>query len=80
MVKDEECRKQKVQAVLLEEEKDKLQDQLSQLDCRIKTLSSDYDDARIKLDNMEQKCHDQEKQLRAQVREHSTLRVCIWVP
>ncbi|EFW99304.1 viral a-type inclusion protein [Grosmannia clavigera kw1407] len=74
VVKEEESRKQKVQAVLLHEKNDQLEDQLSQLNYRMKTISFDYEDARIKLDSMELKCQEQEKQLRAQVREHSTLR------
>ncbi|CAK7205500.1 hypothetical protein SEUCBS139899_008276 [Sporothrix eucalyptigena] len=74
IVKDDDIRRHRVQMVLLQEENSRLKDQVSSLNGRVGTLTTQYDDAQLQLDGLNHKCREQDGQLRAQAREHATMR------
>jgi predicted nucleic acid-binding Zn-ribbon protein len=75
VVKDEDARRLRVRIAMLKDDAATLREQLAQKDESINKLSESFDDIRSQLDAMTQKCQEQDKQLRSQMREQSNLRV-----
>ncbi|KJR80984.1 viral a-type inclusion protein [Sporothrix schenckii 1099-18] len=74
IVKDDDVRRHRLQVILLQDENGRLKDQVSSLGDRVASLTTQYDEAQRQLDNLNNKCHEQDDQLRAQAREHTALR------
>lgn len=74
MVKDDDIRRSRVQTTVLRGEKNRLQEHVSALNDRVGTLMSQYEEAQLQLENLNRKCRRQDDQLRAQAREHASLR------
>jgi len=75
VVKEEEARRLKLRSVLLGDENATLKDQLARKDDQITRLTSKCDTFRDHLENATQAGRQQEKQIRLQARELSTLKV-----
>ncbi|CAK7267220.1 hypothetical protein SEPCBS57363_002482 [Sporothrix epigloea] len=74
VVKDDDIRRFRVQTTLLQGEKNRLEEHVSALNDRVGTLMSQYEEAQLQLESINRKCREQDGQLRAQTREHASLR------
>lgn len=75
IVKEEDTRRHRLRSVVLRDENATLREQLSQKDVRIKKLAQECDGMRDQLEAVNRTCQDQQKQLRAQARDQSNLKV-----
>ncbi|CAK7271418.1 hypothetical protein SEPCBS119000_004596 [Sporothrix epigloea] len=74
VVKDDDMRRYGVQMILLRGEKSRLEEQVLGLNNRVRTLNSQSEEAHLQLEELNRKCREQDIQLRAQAREHASLR------
>ena len=75
IVKEEETRRHRLRSVLLRDENATLRYDIAQKEIRIKKLVQDYEDIRSQLDAVNRTCQEQQKQLQAQARNQSSLKV-----